>query len=117
MPPTDPAEVTGWVDSVLESSGYQLPEIDKRTHRIDSVVLHPVAGTAIFLLTMFVFFQTIFTVAAPPQDYVETFFGWLGGLVAEHVHIGWLSAFLSQAVIGGGAACWFSCRRSRCCSS
>ena len=100
-PPTDPAEVTAWVDSVLDSAGYLLPKVDRRTDRIDSVVLHPVAGTAIFLLTMFVFFQTIFAVAAPMQDYVETFFGWLGGLVADHVHIGWLSAFLSQAVIGG----------------
>ncbi|MCB0923897.1 MAG: ferrous iron transporter B [Mycobacterium sp.] len=103
-PPTDPAEVTAWADSVLNAAGYRLPEVDKRTQRIDSVVLHPVAGTAIFLLTMFVFFQTIFTVAAPLQDYVETFFGWLGGLVAEHVGIGWLSAFLSQAVIGGVGA-------------
>ncbi len=100
-PPTEPGEVTAWVDSVLDSSNYQLPHIDNRTRRIDSVVLHPVLGTAIFLLTMFVFFQTIFAVAAPLQDYVETFFGWLGGLVAEHVHIGWLSAFLSQAVVGG----------------
>ena len=100
-PPTEPAEVTAWVDSVLSSSSYQLPHVDTRTRRIDSVVLHPVLGTAIFLLTMFVFFQTIFAVAAPLQDYVETFFGWLGGLVSEHVQIGWLSAFLSQAVIGG----------------
>lgn len=100
-PPTEPGEVTAWVDSVLDSSNYQLPHVDTRTRRIDSVVLHPVLGTAIFLLTMFVFFQTIFAVAAPLQDYVETFFGWLGGLVAEHVHIGWLSAFLSQAVVGG----------------
>lgn len=100
-PPTDPAEVTAWVESVLDSSGYRLPEIDARTHRIDSVVLHPVAGTLIFLLTMFAFFQTIFTVAAPLQDYVEAFFGWLGDLVGAHVRIGWLSAFLSQAVIGG----------------
>lgn len=100
-PPTDPAELTGWVDSVLTSSDYRLPSIDDRTHRIDSLVLHPVAGTAIFLLTMFAFFQTIFTVAAPVQGYVESVFGWLGDLVAHHVHIGWLSAFLSQAVIGG----------------
>ncbi|MGI9123754.1 MAG: ferrous iron transporter B [Mycobacterium sp.] len=100
-PPTDPTEVTAWVDSVLSASGYQLPAIDKRTHRIDSAVLHPVLGSAIFLLTMFVFFQTIFAVAAPLQDYVETFFGWLGSLVAGNVRIGWLSAFLSQAVVGG----------------
>ena len=36
-----------------------------RRHRRD--MLHPVAGTVIFLLTMFVFFPTIFTVAAPLQ--------------------------------------------------
>lgn len=101
LPPTEPAEVSAWVDSVLASANYQLPQVDIRTRRIDSVVLHPVLGTAIFLLTMFVFFQTIFTVAAPLQDYVETFFGWLGGMVVEHVRIGWLSNFLSQAVVGG----------------
>ena len=100
-PPTDPVEVSAWVDSVLESSGYQLPSVDRRTSRIDRLVLHPWIGSAIFLLTMFVFFQTIFAVAAPLQNYVESFFGWLGGLVTEHVHIGWLSAFLSQALIGG----------------
>lgn len=100
-PPTDPADVTAWVDSVLDSAGYQLPKVDRRTDRIDSVLLHPVLGTLVFLLTMFAFYQTIFTVAAPAQDAVGAFFGWLGGLVADHVHIGWLSAFLSQAVIGG----------------
>jgi ferrous iron transport protein B len=100
-PPTDPVEVTAWVDSVLESADYRLPQVDARTRRIDAVVLQPVIGTIVFLLTMFVFFQTIFTVAAPLQDYVETVFGWLGGVVADHVRIGWLSAFLSQAVVGG----------------
>jgi ferrous iron transport protein B len=100
-PPTDPAEVTAWVESVLTASGYRMPEIDHRTRRIDALVLHPVIGTAIFLLTMFLFFQTIFAVAAPLQGYVEAGFGWLGDLVAAHIHIPWLSAFLSQAVIGG----------------
>jgi ferrous iron transport protein B len=100
-PPTDPAEVTGWVESVLTASGYRMPEVDHRTRRIDALVLHPVIGTAIFGLTMFLFFQTIFAVAAPLQGYVEAGFGWLGDLVAAHLHIPWLSAFLSQAVIGG----------------
>ena len=101
LPPTETTEVTAWVDSVLGAAGYQVPDLDHRTRRIDAVLLHPVAGTLIFLLTMFVFFQTIFTVAAPLQDYVAAFFGWLGDLVANHVHISWLSAFLSQAIIGG----------------
>ena len=96
-----PAEVNGWIDSVLTAADYRLPDPDKRTRWIDAVVLHPVAGTLIFLVTMFAFFQTIFAVAAPLQDQVETFFNWLGGLVADHVHVPLLSAFLSQAVIGG----------------
>ena len=89
------------VDSVLRAAGYELPDLDHRTRRIDAVLLHPVAGTVIFLLTMFVFFQTIFTLAAPLQGYVGDFFGWLGGLVSAHVQLSWLSAFLSEAVIGG----------------
>lgn len=100
-PPVEPAEVTGWVDSVLESAGYVLPDVDRRTQAIDSILLHKWVGSAFFLLTMFIFFQIIFTVAAPLQGYIETFFGWVGDLVSTHVHIGWLSAFLSQAVIGG----------------
>lgn len=100
-PPSDAAEVSGWVDSVLESAKYQLPDIDHRTRRIDAVVLHPVWGTLIFLATMFLFFQTIFTLAKPLQDYVGDFFGWLGGLVDEHVHVPWLSGLLSQAILGG----------------
>ena len=100
-PPTATAEVTAWVESVLIAADYQVPDVDVRTRRIDAVLLHPVLGTAIFVMTMFVFFQTIFTVAAPLQDYVEQFFGWLGELVAMWVPIPWLSAFLSEAVIGG----------------
>jgi len=100
-PPTDTADVSAWAESVLGASGYRLPEVDQRTRRIDSVLLHPVIGTCVFLATMFVFFQTIFTLAAPLQGYVEAFFGWLGELVAAHVGIGWLSSFLSQAIIGG----------------
>jgi ferrous iron transport protein B len=100
-PPSDVVEVSGWVDSVLESAKYQLPDIDHRTRRIDAVVLHPIWGTLIFLATMFLFFQTIFTLAKPLQDYVGEFFGWLGGVADENVHIPWLSGLLSQAVLGG----------------
>jgi len=100
-PATGTAEVTAWVQSVLTAADYAVPDVDARTRRVDAVLLHPVLGTAVFALTMFAFFQTIFTVAAPLQGYVEQFFGWLGELVAARVPIGWLSAFLSEAVIGG----------------
>ncbi|MDN5762958.1 MAG: ferrous iron transporter B [Microlunatus sp.] len=101
LPPTSPAEVSGWITSVLSSAGYEIPQIDARTARVDAVLLHPVWGTLIFLVTMFAFFQMIFTVAAPLQDGIEQFFGYLGSLVETYVTIGWLSSFLSGALLGG----------------
>lgn len=100
-PPTDPAEITGWVSSVLTAARYRAPHRDPRTERIDAVLLHPVWGTAIFALVMWAFFQVIFTVAAPLQGFVEEGFAWLGERVASGVTNPWLASFLGEALIGG----------------
>ena len=100
-PPTSPAEVTAWISSVLAAASYRVPVADARTRRIDGVLLHPVWGSLVFFATMFAFFQVIFTVAAPLQGWVETFFAWLGTLAAEHIGIGWLARFVSEAILGG----------------
>ncbi|MGJ0118489.1 ferrous iron transporter B [Williamsia sp. MIQD14] len=100
-PPADGPEVTAWIESVLGASRYRLPRLDDRTRRIDAVLLHPVWGTLVFFATMFAFFQVIFTVAAPLQDYVQQFFDYLAGLVRDNIGIGWLASFLGDAMIGG----------------
>ncbi|MFH8474820.1 ferrous iron transporter B [Streptomyces sp. NPDC018000] len=100
-PPSDPSQRRAWVESLLQSAGYEVPEVDHRTRRIDAVLLHPLWGTLIFFATMFAFFQVIFTVAAPLQDAVQSVFDWLGTLVTEHVSNRLLSGFLSSALIGG----------------
>ena len=100
-PPTDPEQTRAWVDSLLHSAGYEVPEADRRTRRIDAVLLHPLWGTLIFFATMFAFFQVIFTLAAPLQDAVQSLFDGLGKLVAEHVPNRLLSGFLGDALIGG----------------
>ncbi|MFE2072813.1 ferrous iron transporter B [Streptomyces misionensis] len=100
-PPTDPAQRRAWVESLLTSAGYEVPEIDQRTRRIDAVLLHPLWGTLIFFATMFAFFQIIFTVATPLQDAVQSVFDRLGTLVTEYVSNPLLSGFLGNALIGG----------------
>ncbi|GAA2062114.1 ferrous iron transporter B [Williamsia deligens] len=100
-PPTAVDEVGTWIESVLTSASYRVPELDRRTRRIDAVLLHPVWGTLVFFVTMFAFFQIIFTVATPLQDQVQAFFTYLGDQVQQHVTIGWLSSFLSDAILGG----------------
>lgn len=102
-PPTvaDGQEHEDWVASVLQLAGYKAPRSHSITNAVDRVLLHPVVGTLVFLGIMFGFFQVVFTVAAPLQDLVESFFGWLGGLVTEYVTWPILADFLSTAVIGG----------------
>ncbi|MGX4692551.1 ferrous iron transporter B [Streptomyces sp. JNUCC 63] len=100
-PPTDPSQRRAWVESLLQSAGYEVPEVDRRTRRIDAVLLHPLWGTLIFFATMFAFFQIIFTVAAPLQDAVQSLFDRLGTLVTEHISNPLLSGFLGNALIGG----------------
>ncbi|MER5357842.1 ferrous iron transporter B [Streptomyces sp. NPDC002785] len=100
-PPTDPSQRQAWVESLLQSAGYEVPEVDHRTRRIDAVLLHPLWGTLIFFATMFAFFQIIFTVATPLQDAVQSLFDWFGTLVTEYVSNPLLSGFLGNALIGG----------------
>lgn len=100
-PPTDPTGVADWATSVLESSSFRAPGSDKRTSRIDGVLLHPLWGTVIFFATMMAFFQVIFTVAAPLQDGIETLFAWLGGVARANIPIPWLSSLVADALLAG----------------
>lgn len=100
-PPTDPDELNAWTDSVLATARYRSPQRHQATQAVDRVLLHPVGGAVVFLAAMFGFFQVIFTVAAPLQDLVSSFFEWLSGLVDDHVDSPALSGFLGDALIGG----------------
>ncbi|WP_416979796.1 ferrous iron transporter B [Streptomyces sp. T028] len=100
-PPTEPGEQDAWVESVLAFAAYRPPERHRITQRVDAVLLHPLWGTAVFLAVMVLFFQTVFTLAAPLQDGVESLFAWLSGQVDAHVGSPWLSGLLGDALIGG----------------
>ncbi|WP_436842739.1 FeoB small GTPase domain-containing protein [Streptomyces flaveolus] len=100
-PPTEPTERDAWVESVLAFADYRAPERHRITQRVDAVLLHPLWGTVVFFAVMALFFQTVFTLAAPLQGWVETLFGRLSGLVHRDLDSPWLSGLLGDAVIGG----------------
>jgi ferrous iron transport protein B len=74
---------------------------DTLTGKIDSVLLHPVAGLAILLGVLFLMFQAVFTWAKPAQDLIDAAFSGLGALVAAHMPPGLLASFLTDGVISG----------------
>ncbi|GAB1640822.1 ferrous iron transporter B [Krasilnikovia sp. MM14-A1259] len=100
-PPQDPGERDAWAESVLAYAGYRAAQRHRITDRIDAVVLHPVWGVVVFFAVMTVFFQTVFTVAAPAQTAIEALFAQASGWVAAHVGNPWLSGLLGDALIGG----------------
>jgi ferrous iron transport protein B len=93
-----------WIDARLPSfvsrrdaSRDGLPAPRTFTDRVDGVLLHPVAGFAIFLLVMGVVFQSLFSWADPAIRAVEALFGWLGS--ASRV---WLpDGIVEEFVVGG----------------
>lgn len=101
LPPVDNDAIDAWGRSVLEAADYRAPQPDRRTGRIDAVVLHPLWGTIIFFAVMFCFFQVVFTVAAPLQDQVGDWLNWLGNLVSNHVGNYVIRGLLGQGLIGG----------------
>ncbi|RRD47582.1 ferrous iron transporter B [Arachnia propionica] len=100
-PPTDPEEVTAWTTSILETAKHRAPGTDERTQRIDAVLLHPIWGTLVFFVTMFAFFQVIFTVAAPIQEAFEGSMVWLGDIARENIPIDWLASLVADGIFAG----------------
>ncbi len=97
----DAAERRAWAARTLDEV-YKAPrEMDPRTRRIDRVLLHPVLGLLVFALVMTLFFQIIFTVAAPVQDLFESGVLALGEAVGGILPDGHLRSFLVDGVIAG----------------
>jgi len=111
-PPTNRAERAGWVDSIVSTVVSPL-DTDRRTRRIDAVLLHPVYGVILFVVVMLAFFQSIFTLATPVVDRLDsglasfadasrdTIGGTLGDLVADGViaGVGSVVVFLPQITL------------------
>lgn len=100
-PPADPAGQAAWIDSVLESVLHQPPAGHKKTAAIDRALLHPVLGVVIFFLVMLTFFQVIFTVAKPLQDWISGLFDDAGTWVEENIAWEPLASLISDGILGG----------------
>ena len=74
---------------------------DTLTGRLDSVLLHPVAGLVILLAILFVMFQAVFSWARPLMDLISAGFDALGGLAQSSLPDGLLQSFIQNGLISG----------------
>ncbi len=81
-----------WAHSVAARSSYHAPEPSLWGRRLDRIFLHPVGGPLIFLAVVIAVFQSIFTLAVPIMDAVESAIG---------VSAGWIGALLPDSMLKG----------------
>ena len=74
---------------------------DTWTGRLDGLLLHPVVGTAILMLILFLMFQAVFSWATPVMDLIDAGFTWLGQAVAHYMPPGLLQSFIADGLIAG----------------
>jgi ferrous iron transport protein B len=91
-----------WIGDVVEEAVRRFgPAGTSLSDRVDAVVLHRVFGPLIFLATMAIVFQAIFTWAEPLIGGVEAVIGALGDVVAPLLPPGDLRSLVVDGVIAG----------------
>ncbi|MCE5252196.1 ferrous iron transport protein B [bacterium] len=71
------------------------------SEKIDSVVTHRWVGFPIFLLLLWIMFQTTFTMGEIPGAWISNFFEWLGHGVSSMMSDGLLKSLIVEGVIAG----------------
>jgi pimeloyl-ACP methyl ester carboxylesterase len=74
------------------------------THRLDRVLLHPLAGPLILAVVMFTMFQAVFAWSEAPIGWIESGMAALGELVAGALPDGMIRSLIVDGVIGGVGA-------------
>jgi len=81
--------------------GIKADVVLKRQNSIDDFLLNSVFGGVIFLVIMFLLFQSIFTWASPLMDAVEAAVGETAVLVTSLLPAGAINDFVADALFGG----------------
>ncbi len=71
------------------------------TAALDRVLTHRIAGPAIFFLIMALMFQSIFSWAAYPMDWIDAGFSNLASWLGDALPQGWFNDLVTQGVLAG----------------
>ena len=98
---TPHAEAAERSQELARDFGIQHDIVLKNQNRIDNFMLNNWTGGLIFIAVMFVLFQSIFTLATPLMDGVESFIETLAGGVGAVTTEGVVHDFINDAIFGG----------------
>jgi len=92
----------GFISGALRET-YEQNKIKEATSTqiIDLFVTHKVLGFPIFILFMWIMFETTFRLGAYPMEWIEELVGWIGNFVRGNMSEGPLKDLLVDGIIGG----------------
>jgi ferrous iron transport protein B len=96
-----PASCRTWATQVSTRTSYKSPEASLWTRRLDSVLLHKIAGPAIFLAVVFAVFQVVFTLGQPLSDGLGVLLTSAGAKAALLLPDNWLRLLLRDGLWNG----------------
>ncbi len=78
-----------------------LREDVKNRFFLDKWFAHPILGYFIFLLVLFVIFQSVFTLASYPMDWIDLGMNWTSNLLRDSLPAGVATDLLTQGILPG----------------
>jgi ferrous iron transport protein B len=96
-----PAACRSWATQVTARTNYRTPKASLWTRRLDSVLLHRIAGPLIFLAVVFAVFQVVFTLGQPLSDGLDKLLTHAGDKVQLLLPDNWLRLLLHDGLWHG----------------
>ena len=94
----------GFIHGALEEACYQTGDNENTyhtTHLLDKILTNKFIGFPIFLLILGLMFYVTFTLGSYPMDWIESLFGWVGGLIGTYMPDGAVKDMIVDGIIGG----------------
>lgn len=108
LPHTELSGLTGnnhqKIATILNDVVLFVDQEDKRSDFLDKIFLHPIFGLISLTVIMFVIFQAVFAWAAPFMDGIESFFGWFGEFIGQHISHPLLNSLVVDGIIAGAGS-------------
>ena len=99
--PATSADLQREVRRILALVAPTAPTLSRFQHRLDAVVMHPVAGLVILAAVLFLIFQAVFSWANLPMDLIKSAMAAVGDWTIAHMAAGPLRSLLVDGVIAG----------------
>ena len=96
-----------WIDEIIKSvQSRAKTSIRKisRSEQWDKILTHRWFGPIIFVTVLYFIFQSIFTWATIPMDWIQTGIDWVSAFVLKNMFSGMLRDVLVEGIIGGVGA-------------